>query len=324
MTQVDTSLTQGVGVGNIELTPPADKIVVEKRGRKWFFTWNNYESTDIINLTQYFEKYSLKYMFQEEMGEKGTRHLQGFFILKNGTKNTALYKRFPSVYIRPLKSEEDAKMYCSKEETRNGKQWSKGYIVLEDPLAEGIKAWQQDVLDEIKGKPDSRKITWICDKAGNSGKTSLAKHICMHNKNAIYVSGKASDIKFAVCKMIEDGKIPEIMIFDYPRSAMGYISYPALEELKNGIFFSGKYESGMVMFNSPHVICFANEEPEYEQLSEDRWNVIRLDIDIVEVVDRIVDDEVEHEYELEIDDRMAGSEDFGDWWENDELVSKSE
>ncbi len=52
-----------------------------------------------------------------------------------------------------------------------------------------------------------------------------------------------------------------------------YVSYQALEEIKDGIFFSGKYEGGMKIFNSPHVICFANFSPAEHKLSGDRWVV---------------------------------------------------
>ena len=49
-----------------------------------------------------------------------------------------------------------------------------------------------------------------------------------------------------------------------------------MEAIKNGCFFSGKYESGMVRFNSPHILVFANEPPERTKLSQDRWCVFAL------------------------------------------------
>uniref|UniRef100_UPI004049B2EE hypothetical protein n=7 Tax=Pseudomonadati TaxID=3379134 RepID=UPI004049B2EE len=64
--------------------------------------------------------------------------------------------------------------------------------------------------------------------------------------------------------------------FDIPRSQLDYLSYTGIEEVKNGCFFSSKYESEMVLYNSPHIIVFANEEPTYHKLSSDRWNVVDL------------------------------------------------
>lgn len=88
------------------------------------------------------------------------------------------------------------------------------------------------------------------------------------NYNAIYVNGKGTDIKAAICEMKEP---PDIVIFGYPRSTEDYISYGALEEIKDGIFFSGKYESRMKIFNPPHVYVFANFRPNEDEMSKDRW-----------------------------------------------------
>jgi len=32
----------------------------------------------------------------------------------------------------------------------------------------------------------------------------------------------------------------------------------------------------MKRFNKPHIICFSNEEPEFGNLSKDRWKVTEL------------------------------------------------
>ena len=38
-----------------------------------------------------------------------------------------------------------------------------------------------------------------------------------------------------------------------------------------------KYETGVKIFNSPHIICFANFPPDnLEQLSADRWIITNL------------------------------------------------
>lgn len=55
-----------------------------------------------------------------------------------------------------------------------------------------------------------------------------------------------------------------------------YVSYEAIESVKDGIFFSGKYESGMTIFNQPHIICFANFAPDIGKMSSDRWKIFEL------------------------------------------------
>lgn len=109
------------------------------------------------------------------------------------------------------------------------------------------------------------------------GLSSRAVEICMPAaaalNGALVVSGKASDIKCAIAGM----KIkPEVVIFCCPRNSEGYISYDALEQVKDGMFFSGKYESEMVLFNNPHVIVFANFAPDLAKLSVDRWKIVNL------------------------------------------------
>ncbi len=283
-TQADTETQER---GNIVTLSNPPRTV---RSRGWFLTQNNYTDEHITLLTQYITKYAIKGMFQEEKGKEGTPHLQGFFILKNATSNTTLYKRFPTMYIRPLKSEEGAAAYCQKDETYTGGiRMVHGYTVVDDPIKEP-SAWQRKILRKIQEEPNPREITWVVDLDGNQGKTSLAKHICLKNDDAIYVGGKAADVKYAIAQMIEKGKPPRIVLFDFPRSCKDYISYQGIEEVKNGIFFSGKYEAGMVMFNTPHVICFANQAPEYEKMSLDRWNIVFLgDAKVVSTTDAMTD-----------------------------------
>ena len=46
-----------------------------------------------------------------------------------------------------------------------------------------------------------------------------------------------------------------------------------LEQIKNGMIYSGKYEGGQCLFESPHIVIFANSKPEIENMSIDRWNI---------------------------------------------------
>ena len=74
----------------------------------------------------------------------------------------------------------------------------------------------------------------------------------------------------------EEEKEFKIVLLDIPRSAEGYINYGVLEQLKNGLLYSGKYEGGKCLFDDVHVVVFANFMPDRSQFSEDRWNIIEL------------------------------------------------
>lgn len=128
--------------------------------------------------------------------------------------------------------------------------------------------WQSKVLELIDVEPDDRQILWVFDPIGGRGKTVLAKFLVDHH-NAFYTNGgKHTDIVHAY-----QGE--KIAVFDYVRESEQYVNYGVMEQIKNGILFSPKYESGMKRFDTPHLIVFANFYPATGKLSEDRLVVIK-------------------------------------------------
>lgn len=244
---------------------------VKDEARHWFFTWNNYPETwktDILVL-----KTISKLMAQEEIGENGTKHIQGYILYKNPKKLSTLKTISDKIHWEKCRNIQASIDYCNKLETRNGDVLSIGFPEkVRDPM-EGIDYywWQLMLLELFDTKADDRTIHWLWEAKGNAGKTTFAKHVCLNNKDAIYVCGKGADIKYALSQM--ENK-PKVIIWDLPRGQK--IDYKSLEEIKNGIMFSTKYESGMMIFNAPHVVVFANYEPDKERLSKDRWNILEL------------------------------------------------
>jgi hypothetical protein len=215
---------------------------------------------------------------QEEKCEKtGKLHIQGAVLFENARYFDSLKADWPKIHWEVCRNKKAAIDYCKKKETATGKRWSQGFPEELEPVLKEMSEWQDSVWKSLLEKPDPRKITWIVDTVGNRGKTTFCKYVCMNTKNSLYCGGKAADIKYAVSQMVAEGKSPKICLFDFPRTMEQYVSYQAIEEIKNGIFFSGKYEAGMVMFNTPHVVCFSNFIPDRSTLSSDRWNVIRID-----------------------------------------------
>lgn len=97
------------------------------------------------------------------------------------------------------------------------------------------------------------------------------------------MNGKSADIQCGIAKHINDGKELKVAIFGYPRTAENFVSYAALEVVKDGIFYNTKYESGMVMYNVPHVVVLANFPPDQTKLSADRWVIKDITKPIVNV-----------------------------------------
>ncbi len=241
--------------------------------KHWCVTWNNYPK-------DWFEKFMIHrseisgYIFGEEVGECGTPHIQGYIRFKWKKRPLSLYKFGHWAVCKDSKNKyKNAIEYCRKD--GNYKQenvWKKPKVLSYEQLY----VWQKEIVDIIRSEPDDRTIHWYWETTGNVGKSALCKYICM-NHEAIICSGRAADMKFLVANWLKTkGTAPEIIIFDVPRSSLEYLSYSGIEEIKNGLFASTKYECEMVCMNSPHIIIFANEPPSEDKeeiMSKDRWRV---------------------------------------------------
>lgn len=254
-----------------ELVPGNTKI----RARGWVFTLNNPEPGDPSHITQFFERYEAMYVFQEE--QASTPHLQGFVHFKNQIQFSTLKKIMRRAHLEVAHDWKRSKEYCSKLDTRAGHVYTnieeikKSLIV---PPVIKLHYWQQCLADTLRVPADDRAIVWVYGEKGAEGKTTFAKWYIMteKNKKCIYLnSGKTADLMYA-CSNIQ----PDVVFIDVARTQMDRFNYQAIEQIKNGIFFSGKYESKMVILNSPHVVIFANAPPNTEALSKDRWNIIQV------------------------------------------------
>jgi len=90
------------------------------RTRCWCFTLNNYSMEDI----KAFEKCGGKYCFQEEMGESGTKHLQGVLQLPNGVSLNHMKKLNGRAHWEVCRNLNASIQYCSKSDTRIGNIYS--------------------------------------------------------------------------------------------------------------------------------------------------------------------------------------------------------
>jgi len=261
------------GPGNTIEVPVKEKC---SKSRSWFFTFNNPEQENIgpEQMEQYLNMLEPKaWKFQLEKGDEGTLHYQGVIYVKNPI---VMPKHIcKKIHWERCKSWHAALKYVGKKETRVKGPWSFGVKEeVELKVIEELRPWQVMVKEILDEEPDDRTIHWFWEPDGNIGKTAMAKWICS-KYNVLYLSGKASDAKYAVANWIKT-KVLHAVIFGYVRSNEDYVSYEALEAIKDGIFFNSKYESGMVMYNSPHVIVFANFEPDRTKLSIDRWEIVDL------------------------------------------------
>jgi len=171
----------------------------------------------------------------------------------------------------------EAAIKADKEEKKTAAQRELEAVLEEEYKGVVWKPFQKEVLDLLATKPDPRKIHWYWESEGNIGKSYLSKYICATMPGVILALGKKEDIFNSVKMMYDLDIIPKVVLIDCPRALKAlHVSYTAIECLKNGVIKSGKYEGGQFVFRHPHVICFANEEPVKEKLSDDRWVVKNL------------------------------------------------
>lgn len=248
--------------------------------KHWCFTWNNYRESDLDPISLYFRASAVKYVYQEERGESGTPHLQGYVEFRTKKRMVTLKRALgQSPHWERCRSPKHSIDYCSDPSKRSvgGRIWIFGLPAPVTIISE-LRPWQQRVVSRLSADTwNDRSIEWWWEPTGNVGKTALCKYLVVRPEfNALYVSGKGNDVKFAVAAWLDanpDKRSRLIVLWDCPRTAEDYISYSAIEAVKNGIFFSGKYESRQCVLDNPFVLCFANYPPRLEAMSEDRWKV---------------------------------------------------
>lgn len=258
------------GVGNTR-QPPTRK--------NWCFTLNNYDQSDIEKLLALPVPIVPRFVFQEETGLEGTRHLQGILCFKKRVRPFTL-PLSPRIHWEGTRNVKASIAYCQKEETRTGEVYIRGfrpdYTITRDES--WWKPWMDPIVDLVNEEPDYRKIHWFWDPIGNIGKTVLCKWLFLNTERCVVLSGKAADMKNCIVNYMttHDGRPPKTILVSIPRASLTYVSYTGLEEIKDMFFFSGKYEGGMVCGPNPHLIIMANERPDESKMSADRWAVVGL------------------------------------------------
>lgn len=267
---LDSSKSSGGKSGNTRQISPS---------KHWCFTFNNYTQEDISSIVQIDSSIVPKYVFQEEVGESGTPHLQGYicFSEKKRPKSVFSEKNHRGIHWEKCRNIQKSIIYCMKPETRKGEIFTRNIDLPYILLIESLYSWQKDIIHILNQKPDDRTIYWYYEENGCAGKTTFAKWIFMNYERAVVLSGKGADMKNGIIKYKENNHaLPKIVIINVPRSNADFLSYTGLEEIKDMFFFSGKYEGGMVCGPPPHVIVFANQEPDYSKMSNDRFVVYEI------------------------------------------------
>ena len=210
----------------------------------------------------------MKQKMSDMLGEDISFHIQ----LAKGTRNAnlvyvyAVHKQHEIGWIHYAKGHNPPASYRPRK-TQN-LLW----------LRNNMKPWQRWITDKVTADAQEREILWVWEPTGNVGKTYLTKYLHYFH-GAIVTGGKSDNMKYAIARWQQiTGHYPVTIIVDVCRSdKLTKNSYKTLEEIKNAIFFSGKYQSGMVAScNSPNILVFSNTEPNVRAMSSDRWKVFKI------------------------------------------------
>lgn len=156
---------------NTEKHEERNTIYSAPRSRNWVFTLNNYTEEDIQHIKTFDN-----YLFQEETGAQGTRHLQGLILFKNARTFLQVKKLIPSAHWEPCKNLQASINYCSKEETRTGN------IYASDKLAAKI-----GIRSKVK------TLEEIYEEAKND---AIQKHYINHTNQTLYLRIKLGEEEY--------------------------------------------------------------------------------------------------------------------------------
>lgn len=278
----------------------------------WVFTLNFGDPLVIPPLSDIFGRHADKVQYATWQHERvGRDHLQG--VVQYKRKSTlrqakVVFDEFSPHLEKMFGKPEQAIAYANKEESRIAGPWTYGEMlargsnkrkIIEEyqadpegmsfdnpskarrirafidaekfsvPDIEFNRAWQIELQELINGPADDRTIIWCYGQQGGEGKSTFARSLI--TKGWFYSrGGKAENIKYAY--LMDPARH---VVFDYPRSQQDYVNYAVIEELKDRIIESTKYEPCQsLQVNSIHVIVMSNFLPEEGRFSSDRVKLV--------------------------------------------------
>lgn len=246
--------------------------------KKWYFTVFNYTEDMISSMCSKCSKENVKYIFGREICPDTKKpHLQCFCEFPKKMRWRTVFKDIlpDDVHRGPCKGTfMDNFNYCSKDGNYHTNIKMLNVKRHVQCLRSELRPWQKDAVDLIEecGNND-RTILWFNDYDGNNGKSFLARWL-VNEYNAMMTQGS----KRHVLSCAFNNPNCRLYIFDVPRVVGNSVSYETMENLRNGLFFSGFGDStGMVNLGFSPIICvFANEYPDPRKLSMDRWKVFDI------------------------------------------------
>lgn len=143
------------------------------------------------------------------------------------------------------------------------------------PVAREIgqpNGWQRELESRLDGDANDRSLIFVVDPPGAAGKSWFVRYfMSKHPGECQRLSvGKRDDLAHAFDPTVR------VLFLDIPRTQLEFLQYSFLESVKDKLIFSPKYDSTCKFLeHNVHVVVFTNEEPDYNKLTGDRYDVFR-------------------------------------------------
>lgn len=272
-----------------------------KQLRFWSLRWS-VSSADLANaekLQAFLPTIFDKFIFQLENSRPlvegkvcDNYHYQGYAHSASSTRKFTLARAFNAngfsgLEVSPASTAGITALqkYTMKFDTYVAGPWSEaGLLHVEKPydgadlayIADHPYPWQSYFIEMFAGSPDPRKIIWVYDPHGNTGKSEFVKFCAFHYGANFLGWSKYSD----VANLVNGAERKSIFLFDLVRTKPKDVSagdlYSAIESIKSGLINNTKYQAKNIFFARPHVLVFSNSLPDYSKLSRDRWCVMTM------------------------------------------------
>lgn len=174
-------------------------IVAPLRSRNWVFTLNNYSEIEVTQLTEQFSKISEGYIFQEEKGTEGTKHLQGLATFKNARSLRSMKKINSRAHWEVCKNKIASIKYCQKKETRAGRIWC------------SKPEWMEEEKREVERIPSSAEMR---EEADIRMKTEIMYWSSLGEEPIVGYNRIPHDKRLVYRSMVTDRPEPDFWVCD--------------------------------------------------------------------------------------------------------------
>jgi len=265
----------------------------------WDFTyWGTSDYRQIYDLLKTICKRG-KAVFQQEAGdEKQGVHMQGRMQLIKKTRLGALVKllegtALEGAHLSPTSTPSNHTFdYVMKLQGRLAGPWRLDQPLppaitkeVEKMIKEGLRPWQQQVVDNCKTY-HPREVNVIIDKVTGIGKGCLKAYLETFSIASICpATNCAKELNAHAFKFPA-----KAYVFDCPKAFFGNPDkelpkgkkrkikpmdefWTGIELIKDGWVYEGRYEPKKELRERPVIWVFTNQEPDLSHLSADRWKL---------------------------------------------------